>query len=48
VRGHGARAVRLVRVVIWLATAFFIVMLFAPLVEEMRARLAPAADVGLP
>jgi hypothetical protein len=34
--------VKLVRLAIWVATAIFIVMLFAPLVQEMAAR------IGLP
>jgi hypothetical protein len=35
------------RLLIWLATAFFVVMLFAPLVAKLLARLT-AADVGGP
>jgi hypothetical protein len=40
--------VRLVKVVIWLATAFFVGMLFSPLVTEMLARLRASGGGGLP
>jgi hypothetical protein len=40
--------VRLVRTVIWVATAGFVVMLFYPLVVEMLARLAARGDSGFP
>jgi hypothetical protein len=40
--------VRLLRVAIWLATAFFVVMLFMPLVSEMLLRLTSPAQSGLP
>lgn len=33
---------RLVQVVIWVATAVFVVLLFTPLVRQMLARLAAA------
>ena len=39
---------RLVRVAIWLATAFFVVMLFTPLVTEMLLRLTSTGQTGLP
>ena len=43
------RSTRLVRVAIWLATAVFIGMLFAPLVQEMRERIgAQSETVGPP
>jgi hypothetical protein len=38
----------LVRVVIWLATAFFVWMLFSPLVREMLARLQNSGAGGPP
>jgi hypothetical protein len=40
--------VTLVRVAIWLATGFFVVMLFHPLVREMLMRLAASGQSGLP
>jgi len=39
---------RLIRIAIWLATAFFIVMLFTPLVAEMTFRLSTLNQSGLP
>jgi hypothetical protein len=39
---------RLIRIAIWLATAFFIVMLFTPLVAEMILRLSSLNQSGLP
>ena len=38
----------LLRAAIWLATGFFIVMLFMPLVAEMLDRLALLSQSGLP
>jgi hypothetical protein len=40
--------VRLVKVVIWLATAFFVGMLFSPLVQQMVWRLTAGGGEGLP
>jgi hypothetical protein len=40
--------VRLVKVAIWLATAFFVAMLFSPLVREMLVRLNPTDPSGMP
>ena len=37
-----------VRLAIWLATAFFVVMLFSPLVREMFERLSHSSGSGLP
>jgi hypothetical protein len=37
-----------VKVVIWLATAFFVGMLFSPLVAEMLNRLSASGAGGLP
>jgi hypothetical protein len=37
-----------IRIAIWLATAFFVVMLFTPLVVELSYRLSPTAQSGLP
>jgi hypothetical protein len=37
-----------VRLVIWLATAFFVVMLFSPLVREMFERLSVSNSSNLP
>jgi hypothetical protein len=37
-----------VRLAIWLATAFFVVMLFTPLVREMIERLTVSSSSGLP
>lgn len=39
---------RLVRILIWIATAAFVVMLFAPLVREMLARLGVPPDTVVP
>jgi hypothetical protein len=39
--------VTLVRLAIWIATAFFVGMLFSPLVTEMMARLGANAAPGL-
>ena len=39
---------RLLRLAIWLATAFFVVMLFTPLVAEPMMRLSSAGQTGLP
>ena len=39
---------RLIRVAIWLATAFFVVMLFTPLLREMAFRLTTSGQTGLP
>ena len=39
---------RLVRVLIWLATLFFAVMLFVPLVREIIRRLTISSPTGLP
>jgi hypothetical protein len=39
---------RLIRVAIWLATAFFVVMLFMPLVREMAMRLATTGQTSMP
>jgi hypothetical protein len=38
----------LVKVAIWVATAFFVGMLFSPLVTEMLARLSASGGEGLP
>jgi len=39
----------LMRVAIWLATAFFVIMLFTPLLAEMSFRLASTfSQSGLP
>jgi nitrate/nitrite transporter NarK len=38
----------LVRLAIWLATAFFVWMLFSPLVTEMMARLSASSSGGVP
>ena len=38
----------LMRVAIWLATAFFVVMLFTPLVVELTFRLSSSGQSGLP
>jgi hypothetical protein len=40
--------VRLLRLAIWLATGIFIVMLFTPLVREMRTRINTPVDTGIP
>jgi len=37
-----------VKVVIWVATAFFVGMLFSPLVTKMLARLSASGAGGLP
>lgn len=39
---------RLVPVLIWLATAFFVIMLFTPLLTEMALRLSSSGQSGLP
>jgi hypothetical protein len=39
---------RLVRVVIWLATAFFVGMLFSPLITKMLERLSASGAAGPP
>jgi hypothetical protein len=39
--------VRLIRLAIWVATAFFVWMLFSPLVSEMLIRLTSSSS-GLP
>ena len=39
---------RLVRLLIWLATLFFAVMLFLPLAREIVRRLVESGDGGLP
>jgi len=39
---------RLVRLLIWLATLFFAVMLFLPLVREVLRRAAETGSHGLP
>lgn len=39
---------RLVRLLIWLATLFFAVMLFLPLVRQIIRRLTEAGGAGLP
>lgn len=38
----------LMKVVIWLATAFFVGMLFSPLVNELLRRLTATGGGGLP
>ena len=38
----------LVRLAIWIATAFFVGMLFSPLVTEMLARLSGSNSSGMP
>jgi hypothetical protein len=40
--------VRLVQAVIWVATAVFVVLLFAPLVRQMLVRLADPGAGFLP
>jgi hypothetical protein len=40
--------VTLIRLAIWVATAFFVAMLFSPLVTEMMARLSPGNSGGIP
>jgi hypothetical protein len=40
--------VRWLRVVIWIATAVFVALLFYPLVSEMFARFRGAGTDGLP
>ena len=39
---------RLVRLLIWLATLFFAVMLFQPLAREIIRRLVESGNGGLP
>jgi hypothetical protein len=36
------------RVLIWIATAFFVFMLFTPLLTEMAFRLSTISQSGLP
>jgi hypothetical protein len=38
----------LVKVAIWMATAFFVTMLFWPLVIEMLTRLSTSGSGGMP
>ena len=38
----------ILRVAIWLATIFFVVMLFTPLVAEMQVRLSTTSAPGPP
>lgn len=38
----------LVRLAIWIATAFFIGMLFSPLVTQMMVRLSASSSSGMP
>ena len=38
----------LMRAAIWVATAFFVIMLFAPLLAEMAMRLSYTGQTGLP
>ena len=38
----------LMRAAIWLATAFFVMMLFSPLVTEMLDRLSWSSQAGFP
>jgi hypothetical protein len=40
--------VKPIRIAIWLATAVFIVMLFAPLVRQMLAQIRLLSDAGPP
>jgi hypothetical protein len=40
--------VTLIRLAIWVATAFFVAMLFSPLVTEMLVRLNPGNSGGMP
>jgi hypothetical protein len=40
--------VTLIRLAIWVATAFFVGMLFEPLVTEMLVRLGPGSSSGMP
>ena len=40
--------VTLVRLAIWVATAFFVWMLFSPLVTEMMGRLGASSASGMP
>lgn len=39
---------KLMRAAIWVATAFFVFMLFAPLLTEMAFRLSTSGQFGLP
>jgi hypothetical protein len=39
---------RLTRLLIWVATAGFVVLLFYPLVMEMLLRIATRGDTGFP
>jgi hypothetical protein len=36
------------RVLIWIATAFFVIMLFTPLLTEITFRLSTSSQSGLP
>ncbi|HEX6211681.1 MAG TPA: hypothetical protein VF136_12950 [Methylomirabilota bacterium] len=38
----------LVRLAIWVATAFFVAMLFSPLVQQMMVRLSASTSSGMP
>jgi hypothetical protein len=38
----------LIKLAIWVATAFFVGMLFSPLVSEMLIRLSASSSSGLP
>jgi hypothetical protein len=40
--------VNLIKVAVWVATAFFVGMLFSPLVAEMLVRLSSSSSSGLP
>jgi hypothetical protein len=40
--------VTLIKLAIWVATAFFVGMLFSPLVTEMLFRLSPGSSSGMP
>jgi len=42
------KLVTLVRLAIWMATAFFVGMLFSPLVTEMMVRLGASSSSGVP
>lgn len=46
--GAQSRMTTFVKVAIWVATAFFVAMLFLPLVTEMLARLSVSNAGGLP
>jgi hypothetical protein len=38
----------LIKIVVWVATGFFVGMLFSPLVSEMVVRLSTPSASGLP